>query len=196
MALPLQTAPRHDASPLGHWPQLKWWRLVAMAVLAIALLIASFMVGHASERDEASLTVQVSSADHEMEEGYFSLGGYCDRDGEARNRALSLPVPKTRARRPDNAVGPRPPGTLDHRTVSRGASAPRRHPVSTNFSSRWITSPTMLLGVEAPAVRPTMTGRRGQPVAGRDLEARRCRRRAHRPVLDLVADTMQSGSAM
>lgn len=45
-----------------------------MAVLAIALVIASFMVGQASERDEASLTVQVSSADHEMEEGYFSLG--------------------------------------------------------------------------------------------------------------------------
>ena len=45
-----------------------------MAVLAIALVIASFMVGQASERYEASLTVQVSSADHEMEEGYFSLG--------------------------------------------------------------------------------------------------------------------------
>jgi hypothetical protein len=50
------------------------WRTVAVAVAATALLIASFMVGHASERDEASLTVQVSSADHEMEEGYFSLG--------------------------------------------------------------------------------------------------------------------------
>ena len=50
------------------------WRLVAMALLASALLVASLMVGHASERDEASLTVQVSSADHELEEGYFSLG--------------------------------------------------------------------------------------------------------------------------
>jgi hypothetical protein len=49
-------------------------RILAVAVLAIALVIASFMVGQASERDEASLTVQVSSADHEMEEGYFSLG--------------------------------------------------------------------------------------------------------------------------
>jgi hypothetical protein len=50
------------------------WRMMAMALVATALLTASFMVGHASERDEASLTVQVSSADHEMEEGYFSLG--------------------------------------------------------------------------------------------------------------------------
>jgi hypothetical protein len=51
-----------------------WARILAMAVLAMALVIASFMVGQASERDEASLTVQVSSADHELEEGYFSLG--------------------------------------------------------------------------------------------------------------------------
>jgi hypothetical protein len=43
----------------------------------IALLIAVVLgvaVGRASDRDETSLTVQVSSADHELQEGYFSLG--------------------------------------------------------------------------------------------------------------------------
>jgi hypothetical protein len=31
-------------------------------------------VGRASDRDEAIMTVQVSSADHELLEGYFTLG--------------------------------------------------------------------------------------------------------------------------
>jgi hypothetical protein len=37
-------------------------------------MIASFRIGQASERDETTLTVEVSSAEHELEEGYFSLG--------------------------------------------------------------------------------------------------------------------------
>jgi hypothetical protein len=49
-------------------------RIVATASVILALLLASFMVGRASERDEATVTVHVSSADHELEEGYFSLG--------------------------------------------------------------------------------------------------------------------------
>ena len=49
-------------------------------------------------------------------------------------------------------------GTLDHRTVSCGASAPAVTLSLANLSSLSITSPTMLLGVEAPAVRPTTTG--------------------------------------
>ena len=43
------------------------------AVAAI-LIAAAFCIGRASDRDETSLTVQVSSADHELQEGYFSLG--------------------------------------------------------------------------------------------------------------------------
>ncbi|MEN3337530.1 MAG: hypothetical protein V7647_1206 [Acidobacteriota bacterium] len=46
----------------------------AMVSIVAALLAAGYMVGKASGPDEATLTVQVSSADHEMEEGYFSLG--------------------------------------------------------------------------------------------------------------------------
>jgi hypothetical protein len=38
------------------------------------LLAAGIGVGRAYDRDETVLTVQVSSADHELEEGYFSLG--------------------------------------------------------------------------------------------------------------------------
>jgi hypothetical protein len=49
-------------------------RLGAMVSIVVALLVASYMVGKASGPDETTLTVQVSSADHEMEEGYFSLG--------------------------------------------------------------------------------------------------------------------------
>lgn len=45
-----------------------------LAFLTLALLLLGFSVGRAFDRDETSLTVQVSSADHEQEEGYFSLG--------------------------------------------------------------------------------------------------------------------------
>jgi hypothetical protein len=45
-----------------------------LAWLTLALLLLGFSVGRAFDRDETSLTVQVSSADHEQEEGYFSLG--------------------------------------------------------------------------------------------------------------------------
>jgi hypothetical protein len=43
-------------------------------VLAGALLVAGLGSGSASNQQETVLTVQVSSADHEVEEGYFSLG--------------------------------------------------------------------------------------------------------------------------
>jgi hypothetical protein len=60
--------PRRTASPMTRI------RLAAMVSIVLALLVAGYMVGKASGPDEATLTVQVSSADHEMEEGYFSLG--------------------------------------------------------------------------------------------------------------------------
>jgi len=44
------------------------------AWLTLALILLGFSIGRASDRDETTLTVQVSSADHEQVEGYFSLG--------------------------------------------------------------------------------------------------------------------------
>ena len=49
-------------------------RVAKAAVLVLALLLIGYGVGRASDRDEAIVTVQVTSADHEVEEGYFSLG--------------------------------------------------------------------------------------------------------------------------
>lgn len=45
------------------------------AVLAaLALVVAGYSAGQASDKDRAVVTVQVSSAEHEVQEGYFSLG--------------------------------------------------------------------------------------------------------------------------
>ena len=43
------------------------WMLVAALLLGISL-------GRAADGNETTMTVQVSSADHETEEGYFALG--------------------------------------------------------------------------------------------------------------------------
>jgi hypothetical protein len=48
-------------------------RRAGTVAVILALVLASFIVGRASER-ETAITVQVSSADHEVVEGYFSLG--------------------------------------------------------------------------------------------------------------------------
>jgi hypothetical protein len=44
------------------------------AWLTLALILIGLSIGRAADRDETTLTVQISSADHEQEEGYFSLG--------------------------------------------------------------------------------------------------------------------------
>ena len=49
-------------------------RIALTACFILALFIAGISVGRAYDRDETVLTVQISSADHEIEEGYFSLG--------------------------------------------------------------------------------------------------------------------------
>jgi hypothetical protein len=49
-------------------------RILAGFSVVLAVLLAGFSVGRASGRDETTVTVQVSSADHEAAEGYFSLG--------------------------------------------------------------------------------------------------------------------------
>jgi hypothetical protein len=42
--------------------------------MVLALLLFGLGIGRASDRDETAIIAQVSSADHEVEEGYFSLG--------------------------------------------------------------------------------------------------------------------------
>jgi hypothetical protein len=42
--------------------------------MVVALILVGLSIGSASDRDEAIVTVQVTSADHELEEGYFALG--------------------------------------------------------------------------------------------------------------------------
>ena len=43
-------------------------------VLAAMLVLAGYGLGRASDTDQAVVTVKVTSADHEVQEGYFSLG--------------------------------------------------------------------------------------------------------------------------
>lgn len=50
-------------------------RSAGVGWVAAAMLLAGVGAGWAGERrDETTLTVQVSSAEHEVEEGYFALG--------------------------------------------------------------------------------------------------------------------------
>ena len=44
------------------------------AWVALAMVVTGFAAGGAYDRDETILTVQVGAADHEIQEGYFSLG--------------------------------------------------------------------------------------------------------------------------
>jgi hypothetical protein len=49
-------------------------RKLLTASVTLALILFGLTVGGANDRDEAIMTVQVSSADHELQEGYFTLG--------------------------------------------------------------------------------------------------------------------------
>ena len=49
-------------------------RNVMVGWMVLALLLVGLSVGRASDRDEMIVTVQVTSADHEIQEGYFTLG--------------------------------------------------------------------------------------------------------------------------
>ena len=42
--------------------------------MVVAALLLGMSIGRASDSDEAVLTAKVTSADHETDEGYFSLG--------------------------------------------------------------------------------------------------------------------------
>lgn len=49
-------------------------RIAMAAWLTLALVLVGLSVGRASDRDETVVTVQVTSAEHEVQQGYFSLG--------------------------------------------------------------------------------------------------------------------------
>ncbi len=49
-------------------------RMAMAAWMTLALLLVGLSVGRASDRDETTVTVRITSADHEVQEGYFSLG--------------------------------------------------------------------------------------------------------------------------
>lgn len=49
-------------------------RIAMTAWMLLALLLVGLGVGRASDKDEAIVTVRITSADHELDEGYFSLG--------------------------------------------------------------------------------------------------------------------------
>ena len=47
---------------------------VWVTLAAVLAFVAGLSVASATDRDETIMTVQVSSADHELVEGYFTLG--------------------------------------------------------------------------------------------------------------------------
>jgi hypothetical protein len=62
--------PAMDAGLVGR-------RIVRKAMIGwmvFAALLLGMSIGRAADKDETTFTAQVSSAEHETEEGYFSLG--------------------------------------------------------------------------------------------------------------------------
>lgn len=49
-------------------------KILMTAWMVLVLLLVGISIGRASDKDETIVTVQVSSAEHEVQEGYFALG--------------------------------------------------------------------------------------------------------------------------
>lgn len=49
-------------------------RGLIVGCLMLAMLFVGLTLGRAADRDETTVTAKVTSAEHETEEGYFSLG--------------------------------------------------------------------------------------------------------------------------
>jgi hypothetical protein len=49
-------------------------RAAMIGWMVFAMLLVGLSIGRASDRDETVVTAQVTSAEHETEEGYFSIG--------------------------------------------------------------------------------------------------------------------------
>ena len=70
-------------------------RINTTPLIVVALLLFGFAIGRASDRDEIAVAVQVTSSDHELENGYFSLGESATlitRPGTEFHRFLSRQV--------------------------------------------------------------------------------------------------------
>jgi hypothetical protein len=70
----------HNFTASGEWTPGGTWsgdvKIAMTACMVLALFLVGISIGRAAERekDETVVTVQVSSADHEVQEGYFALG--------------------------------------------------------------------------------------------------------------------------
>ena len=69
----LRTEPGTGGNTRNEGDTMTVRRAVTVCV-TVAIIFIGLIIGRASERDETTVTVQVSSADHEMQEGYFTLG--------------------------------------------------------------------------------------------------------------------------
>ena len=70
-------------------------RINITALIVLALLLFGFAIGRASDRDETVVTVRITSSDHELSDGYFSLGNSATliaRPGTDLHRFLSRQV--------------------------------------------------------------------------------------------------------
>ena len=125
-------------------------RKLMAALVTLALIVAAFAVGRASDRDETVMTVQVSSADHELLEGYFTLGDSATVMAK-RGSDLYNFLSRQRGRKVKLVL------TEVGRSGAVAARALEQRSSRQNSSSFLMICPTMLLGVEAPAVSPTVT---------------------------------------
>ena len=80
-------------------------RIAVAACLTLALLCIGYGLGRASDRDETTLTAQVTSADHEQEEGYFSLGENATVLAKPGTELFRFLYPSTRAQGQDRPSG-------------------------------------------------------------------------------------------
>jgi hypothetical protein len=73
--IPAMAAGLEPGVAVVHKGLVRWGTLAGLVIVAlVATFTLGLAVGRASDRDEAIMTVQVSSADHELLEGYFTLG--------------------------------------------------------------------------------------------------------------------------
>jgi hypothetical protein len=70
----LRTEPGTGANTRNEGDTMTVRRAVTVCVSVAIIFVTGLIIGRASERDETTVTVQVSSADHELQEGYFTLG--------------------------------------------------------------------------------------------------------------------------
>ena len=142
-------------------------RIAMAAWLTLALVLVGISIGRASDRDETVVTGQGQLGRPRSAGRLFLARRQRDRHGQARHRPLHVPLPSARPQGQDSAQRGRGTRALHGSSGKRVREPPYAGPQ--NVSSFRITSPTMLFGVDAPAVRPTTTGPDGGSQSARDL---------------------------